>query len=368
MPIFDLSGGALSSGLAQISGEPATGAQKSAFQMQNSFLSLLLDPFAEGRASGGGFAATASATPGMLAYADGQTLPVLKGPPPAPIFAPHWDAWGASFGGGAYAAGNASLGAANTSTTAVGFAVGADYHIAPGSLIGVSLAGGGTNWSIGGGLGSGRSNVFQAGLYGVHDFGRAYFAGAFAFGNYWVTTNRLVSIPNGGTLGADFSAQGYGGRLEGGYHVPLSAITFTPYAALQPQAFSSPAFSEFASAGSSTFGLSYDGETGTEVRGELGSWANTTLTLESGRPLNLFGRLAYAHDWQSNPSLTANFLTLPAASFVVAGTKPASDLALTTVGATLDLSHGWSLTGKFDGEFGRGSQSYAGTGRLTYNW
>ncbi len=369
MPVFDLSGGALSSGLAQISGEPATGAQESAFRMQNSFLSLLLDPFAEGRAGGSdGFAATASPSgSGMLAYADGQTLPVLKGPPPAPIFAPHWDAWGASFGGGAFTSGNANLGAANTSTTAVGFAVGADYHLAPGSLIGVSLAGGGTDWSLGGGLGSGRSDVFQAGLYGVQDFGRAYLAGAFAFGNYWVTTNRLVSIPGGGTLGANYSAQGYGGRLEAGYHVPLSAITFTPYAALQPQAFSSPAFSEFASAGSSTFALSYNGNTGTEVRGELGSWANTTLILES-HAVNLFGRLAYAHDWQSDPSLSANFLTLPAASFVVAGTKPASDLALTTVGATLDLSHGWSLTGKFDGEFGRGSQSYAGTGRLTYNW
>ncbi len=369
MPVFDLSGGALSSGLAQISGEPATGAQESAFRMQNSFLSLLLDPFAEGRASGSdGFAATASSSgSGMLAYADGQTLPILKGPPPAPIFAPHWDAWGASFGGGAFTSGDANLGAANTSTTAVGFAVGADYHLAPGSLIGVSLAGGGTDWSLGGGLGSGRSDVFQAGLYGVQDFGRAYLAGAFAFGNYWVTTNRLVSIPGGGTLGANYSAQGYGGRLETGYHVPLSAITFTPYAALQPQAFSSPAFSEFASAGSSTFALSYNGDTGTEVRGELGSWANTTLALEN-HAVNLFGRLAYAHDWQSNPSLGANFLTLPAASFVVAGTKPASDLALTTVGATLDLSHGWSLTGKFDGEFGRGSQSYAGTGRLTYNW
>ena len=177
-----------------------------------------------------------------------------------------------------------------------------------------------------------------------------------------------MSIPNGGTLGANFSAQGYGGRLEAGYHIPLSTVTFTPYAALQPQAFSSPAFSEFASAGTSTFGLSYDGETDTDVRGELGSWANTTLRFESGQALSLFGRLAYAHDWQNNPSLSANFLTLPAASFVVQGTKPASDLALTTVGATLDLSHGWSVTGKFDGEFGRGSQSYAGTGRLTYAW
>ena len=28
----------------------------------------------------------------------------------------------------------------------------------------------------------------------------------------------------------------------------------------------------------------------------------------------------------------------------------------------------WTLTAKFDGEFGEGSQTYAGTGRLAYSW
>ncbi|QAY95404.1 hypothetical protein CWB41_06375 [Methylovirgula ligni] len=379
--LFALTPQQLQTNLAQLTGEPATGAQEGAFRMENSFLSLLLDPFAGGREGGSdGFGAASSTgalaysaesqaqMPAYLADAYAQALPALKGPPPALVYTPHWDAWAAPFGGGAFTAGDANTGSHNTSTTAAGFAAGADYHLAPGALIGLALAGGGTGWSLGSGFGSGHSTVFQSGLYGITQFGNAYLAGAFAFGNYWIKTNRLVGLGDGGTLDSSFTAQGYGGRIEAGYHVPLTAVTFTPYAAVQPQVFTSPAFSEFATSGSSNYALAYNSESSTQVRGELGTWANTTLALDAGRSLNLFGRTAWAHDWQSNPNLDASFLTLPAASFVVEGAKPPANLALTTLGATLDLTGGWSLTAKFDGEFGKGAQSYAGTGRLAYTW
>jgi hypothetical protein len=29
---------------------------------------------------------------------------------------------------------------------------------------------------------------------------------------------------------------------------------------------------------------------------------------------------------------------------------------------------GWALMGKFDGEFGQGTQTYVGTGRVRYAW
>jgi len=34
----------------------------------------------------------------------------------------------------------------------------------------------------------------------------------------------------------------------------------------------------------------------------------------------------------------------------------------------LRLSDGWSVLAKFDGEFGKGSETYTGTGRLRYTW
>jgi hypothetical protein len=41
---------------------------------------------------------------------------------------------------------------------------------------------------------------------------------------------------------------------------------------------------------------------------------------------------------------------------------------LTTAGAELHLTQAWSLLAKFDGEFAKVSQTYAGTGTLRYAW
>jgi uncharacterized protein with beta-barrel porin domain len=85
-------------------------------------------------------------------------------------------------------------------------------------------------------------------------------------------------------------------------------------------------------------------------------------------PLILRARLAWAHDWVSNPALNAAFQVLPGASFVVNGAPIPSDSALASVGAELHMTTHWSLAGKFDSEFARNSQTYAGTGTLRYTW
>lgn len=73
------------------------------------------------------------------------------------------------------------------------------------------------------------------------------------------------------------------------------------------------------------------------------------------------------HDWVSDPSLFATFQTLPGASFIVNGARPAKDAALTSVGAELRLAKGVALLARFDGEFANHSQTYAGTGTLRYS-
>jgi uncharacterized protein with beta-barrel porin domain len=84
--------------------------------------------------------------------------------------------------------------------------------------------------------------------------------------------------------------------------------------------------------------------------------------------LSFRGRLAWAHDWVSDPSLTPLFQTLPGASFVVNGATPAKDSALVSAGAEYRLANGVTLLAKFDGELARGSQTYAGTGTVRYTW
>ena len=64
------------------------------------------------------------------------------------------------------------------------------------------------------GLGGGRSDALQAGVYGATRWRPAYFAADFAFTNHWMSTDRFAFL--GEHLTADFTAQSYDGRVEGG--------------------------------------------------------------------------------------------------------------------------------------------------------
>ena len=107
-----------------------------------------------------------------------------------------------------------------------------------------------------------------------------------------------------------------------------------------------------------------------DLNGEAYSPASLAklAALDPSKLLTLRGRLAWAHDWISDPTLAAVFQTLPGASFIVNGATPAKDSALASAGAELRLPRGVSLLGKFDGEFASHAQTYAGTGTLRVSW
>jgi uncharacterized protein with beta-barrel porin domain len=155
--------------------------------------------------------------------------------------------------------------------------------------------------------------------------------------------------------------------VEGGYRYPvLPALGVTPYGAVQFQDFNTPAYSESDATGGG-LGLSYAAMNATDVRSELGARVDD-LTVVYGKPLIVFGRLAWAHDFASSPSLSAAFEALPGGSFTINGAPIPHDSALTTAGAQLFLTSNWTLLTKFEGEFAPGSQTYAGTGTLRYAW
>jgi hypothetical protein len=369
--LYNFSGAQLVNALEQLDGENVTGAERGAFDLMNEFLGLLLDPFVDGR---GGFSAggqplgfapdqQASLPPDIaLAYAG-----VLKAPPPPQTFAQRWTAWGAGFGGSATANGDPAIGSNSVTTSTYGYAAGMDYHYSPDTVFGFSLAGGGTNWNLADALGTGRSDAFLAGVYGVTHNGPWYLGGALAFANNWFTTNRTAL---GDTLTAGFQGQSYGGRLEGGYRFAMpfdhGLAGGTPYAAIQVQDFQMPAFSETDVTGSG-LGLSFNAMRGTDTRSELGARFDDP-TLWNGRPLILRAQVAWAHDWVSNPALNASFESLPGTGFTVNGAPIPHNSALTSAGAQLFFTPNWSFLAKFDGQFASGYQLYAGSGTLRYAW
>jgi len=372
VPLFGLSGNNLTHALDQLSGEAATGTQRVGFQLTDQFLNLMLDPFVDGRSGVGGadrpalgFAPERDSMPPEIALAYAS---VFKAPQKAlpPVYEPRWTAWGGAYGGSNRTSGDqAVIGSHDVSARTVGVAGGLDYRLTPDTVVGLAFAGGGTDWSLSQGLGGGKSDAFQAGVYGATRSGPAYLGAAFAFTNHWMSTDRFSFA--GDHLTAKFNAQSIGGRLEGGYRLGWMFGGITPYAAIQAQSFRTPDYNEIDVNGGG-FGLGFAGRTATDTRSELGARFDNQMLLYPGAVLALRARLAWAHDWVTDPVLGAVFQTLPGAGFIVNGATPAQNSALVSAGAELRLANGVSLLGKFDGEFASRSTTYGGTGTIRYRW
>ena len=232
-------------------------------------------------------------------------------------------------------------------------------------MVGFALAGGGTNWSLAQGIGGGKSDAFQAGVYGTTRWGPAYLAAALSYTNHWMSTDRFAFAAD--HLTASFNAQSFGGRVEGGYRFATFYGGLTPYAAIQSQTFHTPSYSE-TDLTSGGFALGFNARSATDTRSELGGRFDRLLLLNPETALTLRARVAWAHDRVSDPSLAPVFQALPGASFIVNGATPAKNSALTSGGAELRLANGLTLLGKFDGEFASHSSTYAGTGTVRYTW
>jgi autotransporter-associated beta strand protein len=358
---FNLAGGSLpgafatltSAGLTQVSGETAVGTQQATFDAMNQFMGVLLDPTVGGR--GGAQANDAYAAMARKAA-----------PLPADAFNARWGVWAAGFGGSQSTSGDAVLGSNKTSSNVFGSAVGADYRFSPNTIAGFALAGGGTNFNVASG-GSGNSDLFQAGAYLRHTQGAVFLAAALAYGWQDVTTNRTVTAAGIDSLRANFQSNALSGRLEGGYRVATVAGNITPYAAAQFTTYRLPSYLEQAAFGANTFALGYSGKDVTATRTELGMKAEKAVPLADAT-LMLRGRLAWAHDFNTDRNVQATFQTLPGASFVVNGAQPAADTALTTIAAELLWRNGWSASATADARLSDSTHSYSGKGVVRYNW
>ena len=369
-------------GLTQASGEGATGTQQTTFNAMTQFLGLMTDPFLAGRGDTSSFGSGASsfADENATGFAPGNRTRggserdaygmITKAVPPAAAFDRRWTAWEAGFGGSQTTDGNTNLGSNAATSRIFGGAVGADYRLAPNTLAGFALAGGGTNFSVANGMGSGHSDLFQAGAFLRQTIGASYLVGALAYGWQDVTTDRTVTIAGVDRLQARFNANAFSGRIEGGSRfVTPGTMGFgiTPYAAAQFTTFELPAYAEGVVSGANNFALSYGSKSVTDSRSELGVRSDRSFALTDAI-LTLRSRLAWAHDFNPDRSIGATFQTLPGASFVVNGAQQARNSALTTAAAEMKWMNGWSVAASFEGEFSEVTRSYAGKGIVRYAW
>ena len=286
----------------------------------------------------------------------------------APSFEQRWSVWGGAYGGSephVRRSGGARQPRSLRQHRGISPAA-LDYRLTPNTVVGLALAGGGTSWSLANGLGGGKSDAFQAGVYGATRWGAAYVAAALSFTNHWMSTDRFAfrwRSSHRQLQRAELRRAG-GKRLSLRHHVRRAhALCRDPGAELPH-----PELQRDRRQRRRLRACLCNGRTGTDTRSELGARFDRLLALNPNAVLTLRARLAWAHDWVSDPVLAAAFQTLPGASFIVNGATPAKNSALASAGTELRLANGVTLLGKFDGEFASRSTTYAGTGTIRYSW
>jgi len=277
------------------------------------------------------------------------------------------DVWASFYGGTRTTDGNAVVGSHKATHNVYGAVVGTDDWVSSNTRAGLALGIGGTNVSLTDGLGSERSDLFQAGAFVRHDMGAAYLSGALAYGWQSVTTRRTVRIDGSDRLLARFNAHALSARLEGGIHVDQPWGSLTPYAAGQAAMLHLPKYGEKVQSGSNMFALDVASKTPTASRTELGLRAERSLQKPDGQ-LALRGQLGWAHNFASKRSAKPMFQALPGASFEVNGAAIDRNSALAAASLERRWKSGWSAGVAFDSEFSHLTRSLAARGVMRYQW
>ena len=210
---------------------------------------------------------------------------------PVGSFVQRWSVWAAGYGGSQSTNGNAVLGSNNATSRIAGTAVGADYLFSPNTIAGFALAGGGTSFSVNN-LGSGRSDLFQAGAHPPHARRDAYVTGALAYGWQDITTDRNVTIAGVDHLRAEFNANAYSGRVEGGYRYRRPLDRWHWHHALcggTVHHLRSAGLCRSVVSGAAAFALAYAAKSVTDSRSELGIRTDKSFAVQNGI-LTLRGR------------------------------------------------------------------------------
>ena len=197
--------------------------REGAFELMNEFLGLMLDPFVDGRggaACGGGSSALRRIS--RQAFRRMSRLPmrrILKAPPRQGVDQ-RWTVWGAGFGGSGTANGDPMSARTMSPPRPTALPPAPTITSRRDTVLGFALAGAGTNWSLAQSLGTGRSDAFQAGVYGTR-----------------AISGRLISPPRspspttgspptasrcGDQLTAKFNGQSFGARVESGYRFAVA--------------------------------------------------------------------------------------------------------------------------------------------------
>lgn len=363
--------------LDRLSGEGYAGTQNAAFAQSRAFTSSIEDEQNAWRspaaAAPNGITLAAPAARGPLGYADASTLPFppLKGPVPT-LAAPErlWRAWGGGFGGESTIDGVASIGTARQTSDFFGGQVGLDYQVQPNLLIGAAAGGSSAEFTVSDRATSGTVTGGHGALYGVYGGLNGFYAeGSVTFSGFSNDVRRTaggIGALGGESERASFDSIEVRVRGEFGQRFAFNGVGYdsvgvTPFAAAEYGDLSADGFTEQGPAGGA-LALAVRGRDTDSLPVFAGLRLDGIMPLGGGLAARPFVQVAYIHEFEPTRNLVATLVSLPGASFLVEGARPAEDAAQVKVGLDVAVRPGMTLYANFDGEFSGVQTVYAGKG------
>ena len=370
--------GAVPAALAQMSGDGVvTGAANAALLAGHLFTSALQDQETLWRSDARDVNSITLSEPFAYApqRAPGEKWPVSRqryAPPPPPAQRT-WRVWASGFGGQQNLQGDQNAGSSNQATTTVGGAMGIDYQLGQSMLLGVAAGYSSSAFSASATGVTGTANGLHVGAYTGFRVGGFYGDASIAYGGYSNTAKRTVA-PIGNASGemdtSNFASEEVRTRIEIGRKIGVESMAITPFTAVEIAHIHTRPFVESSvtfAGGPGLFGLSYGSQGVSSVPTFIGVKTESRIEM-GGSVLTPWISIAWRHEWSASLSQTASLVSLPMASFVAIGARPARDALEIRTGAELQVTRTAALFATFEGEFLSKTPVYTGKGGVRIGW
>jgi uncharacterized protein with beta-barrel porin domain len=286
-----------------------------------------------------------------------------------PTAPPLWGAWGGGLGGLGTIGANQPIGAVTYNVG--GFAAGLDRMITPTTRLGVTAGyTAGSQW-VGGYDGTGRTDTFQAGLYGGFAQDKVYadaiIGYAYSYNQMW----RNITIPGlqQRTAQGRTGANQFFGQLETGYRVDVGGAAeafVTPFVRLQAYTGTQNAFTE---TGAQSLNLSVVQQTTNSLRTVIGAQLGGAMNLGWRDKLAMQFRLGWSHEYaDTGRPVTATLAGVPAMAFTTYGVTALRDSVLLGLSANTTIAEATAVYLRYEGNVSGQDSTHALTAGLRMTW
>jgi outer membrane autotransporter protein len=353
----------------QLSGAGTSATQSTAFATNDAFLSI----FGQGGFAGGGGGSLGGAPLGYAAAEkrDHPALGIIKLKPQDEI-ARRWQTWAVGFGATRTVDGDAARGTFGSNQSGAGGAAGMTYRPDTDLALGAAVGASKSHFSVSDLSTSGDLTAAHLGVYGAKRWGAFYAMATIAYARIDNDTTRTITGAGPTeTATGSFDSDLLAGRVEIGWRNELGRYALTPFATVQYSELWQHSYSETSTTsggGPGILGLSYAAQAASSFPISLGAQIDSRFDLANGASVTPYARLAWLHEFKPDSRIDASFISVPGASFTVAGARAASDAAKIDSGLRLALNEQTALSASFNSELAGHSRTYAGTGGLRVTW